>query len=70
VNSNYDDHGAAQAELERDAARYRWLRRRIPQTIMQRIVGQPIESWSEEQLDELLDERMQRSETATEGAKS
>lgn len=46
--NNYDDHGAVQAELEQDAARYRWLRDRAGNSIMNKLMDESRpEKWNE-----------------------
>lgn len=46
--NNYDDHGAAQAELEQDAARYCWLRDRAGNSIMNKLMDESRpEKWNE-----------------------
>jgi hypothetical protein len=50
------------AALSKDAERYRWLRRRIPNTIIIRI-DHECEDYRPEKLDELVDARMGAAET-------
>jgi hypothetical protein len=56
------------AALTKDAERYRWLRSRIPTTIIIRI-NPECEDYRSEKLDELVDVRMGVSETKTEAKK-
>lgn len=59
-----------QRDLERDAARYRWLRERDLETIEQGgiFAGQTPENFvlNGEDLDQRIDAEMQRRQTATE----
>lgn len=55
---------AVETDDKRDAERYRWLRRRIPSTIIARIEGKSRDELRDERpekMDELVDTRMGRS---------